>query len=225
MRKVLFITLVVVVCGCFAVAQDYPKASIFGGFSYLHADTEGATGASLTAPPFSFPAGTSVQTWYPGWEVAGQYNFTKLLGIKADFSGNYGTPVKVPGFALPHARTYSFLFGPVVSVHRDRLTPFVHALFGGNHIGVDASPPTLLNTPAFSENAFAMAFGGGLDAKLTRHFGLRLGQFDYLYTRQCSNVPFNFVSGTSAACQLGVAGAPAAHQNNFRFATGIVITP
>jgi len=98
----------------------------------------------------------------------------------------------------------------------------VHALFGGNHIGVDAS--ALLPSPAFSENAFAMALGGGLDVKLTRHFGLRLGQFDYLYTRQCTNVPFNFVS-ESAACQLGVAGAPPAHQNNFRFATGIVITP
>jgi len=31
MRKVVLIAVVVLVCGCFAVAQDYPKASIFGG--------------------------------------------------------------------------------------------------------------------------------------------------------------------------------------------------
>ncbi|HXP47815.1 MAG TPA: outer membrane beta-barrel protein [Terriglobales bacterium] len=224
MRKVLFIAVVAVVCGCFAAAQDYPKAELFGGFSYLHADTEGATGASLTTA-LGFPAGTSVQTWYPGWEVAGQYNFTKLLGIKADFSGNYGTPVKVPGFALPHARTYTFLFGPVVSVRRDRVTPFVHALFGGNHIGADAS--TVLTTPAVTETAFAMALGGGLDVKLTRHFGARLGQFDYLYTKHCLSLPANFggFAGNAAGCQLGVGSAPPAHQNNFRFATGILITP
>jgi opacity protein-like surface antigen len=223
MRKVLFIAVLVLVCGCFAVAQDYPKATIFGGFSYLHADTEGVTGASLSTS-LGFPAGTSVQTWYPGWEVAGQYNFTKLLGVKADFSGNYGTPVKVPGFALPHARAYSFLFGPVVSVRRDRVTPFVHALFGGNHISLDSS--ALLTTTAVTENAFAMAFGGGLDVKLTRHFAARLGQFDYLYTKHCLNLPADWGGfGNVAGCQLGVPGAPADHQNNFRFATGIVITP
>ena len=145
MRKVLFITVVVAVCGCFAVAQDYPKASIFGGFSYLHADTEGATPATLGV---GFPAGSSFKHWYPGWEVAAQFNLTRMLGFKADFSGNYGTPLMVPGFALPSGRTYSFLFGPVVSVRRDRLTPFVHALFGGNHIGVDASPVVLETRPS-----------------------------------------------------------------------------
>ena len=62
-----------------------------------------------------------------------------------------------------------------------------------------------------------MAFGGGVDMKLTRHFGLRLGQFDYLYTGHCINV--------SGVCTLGVTGTPAAHQNNFRFATGVIITP
>jgi opacity protein-like surface antigen len=222
MRKVVLIAVVVVFCGCFAVAQDYPRAELFGGFSYLHADTEGATNATATA--FTGVAGTTIKTWYPGWEVAAQFNLTRLLGVKADFSGNYGTPLKVPGFALPSARTYSFLFGPVVSVRRDRVTPFVHALLGGDHIGLDAS--TVLTTPAFSETAFAMAFGGGLDVKLTRHFGARLGQFDYLYTKHCFSLPANFGGfGNAAGCQLGVGGAPAAHQNNFRFATGIVITP
>jgi len=224
MRKVLFIAVVAVVCGCFAAAQDYPKAELFGGFSYLHADTEGATNATATA--FTTVPGSTIQTWYPGWEVAGQFNLTRLLGLKADLSGNYGTPLKVPGFALPHAQTYTFLFGPVVSVRRDRVTPFVHALFGGNHIGLDAS--TVLMTPAFSENAFAMAFGGGLDVKLTRHFGARLGQFDYLYTKHCFSLPAGFGGFPQLAaggCQLGVAGAPPAHQNNFRFATGILITP
>jgi opacity protein-like surface antigen len=216
MRKGLLIAVLVLVCGCFAVAQDYPKASIFGGVSLLHLDTEGATDATVSTF-FSTP-GSTIKTWYPGWEVAGQYNFTKLLGVKADFSGNYGTPLTVPGVSTPSARTYSFLFGPVLSLRGEHATPFVHALFGGNHLSIDAAPgATGLGNPAITETAFAMAFGGGVDMKLTRHFGLRLGQFDYLYTKHCINV--------GGACTLGVAGAPTDHQNNFRFATGVTIAP
>jgi hypothetical protein len=92
------------------------------------------------------------------------------------------------------------------------MTPFVHALFGGNHLSADAS---VVTGAAASETAFAMAFGGGVDVKLAHHFGLRLGQFDYLYTKHCGN--------TGGGCVLGVGTAPPAHQNNFRFATGIVI--
>jgi len=216
MRKIAFAVMVVLLCGCLAVAQDYSKAVLFGGFSLAHLDAEGATNASVSTF-FSTP-GSTIKTWYPGWEVSGQYNFTHLLGLKADFTGNYGTPLTIPGLSTPAARSYSFLFGPVVSLHSGRMTPFVHALFGGNHISIDASPPPAgLNSPAISETAFAMAFGGGVDYKLTRHFGLRPGQFDYLYTNHCVSV--------AGACQLGVAGTPAAHQNNFRFATGVTITP
>jgi len=225
MRKVLFIAVLVLVCGCFAAAQDYPKGEVFGGFSMIHVDTEGATNASAAA--FTDIAGTTIKTWYPGWEVSGQYNLTKMFGIKADFAGNYGKPLTVPGFSTPGAHGYTFLFGPVVSFRRDRITPFVHALFGGNHITLDAD--AALGSPSFSETAFAMAFGGGVDVKLTHHFSARLGQFDYLYTKHCINAPEDVLGFENpAGCLLGSnsifgAGAPAAHQNNFRFSTGIVI--
>jgi len=207
MRKVSLLALLFVFCGLYAIAQDYPKAELFGGFNVTHLDTEGL--AARIAP-------LSVKSWYPGWEIAGQYNFTKLLGVKGDFSGNYGTPVSgLAGF--PSARAYTFMGGPVFSLRTEHLTPFAHALFGGNHASVDAS--TRLGTPSGSENAFAMAFGGGVDWKLTRHFDARLGQLDYLYTKHCGN--FGVLTGH--VCILGVPGAPPAHQNNFRFATGIVI--
>jgi opacity protein-like surface antigen len=127
-------------------------------------------------------------------------------------------PAKSVSTALPHARSYTFLFGPVVSFRGDRITPFVHALFGGNHISTDAFDIVGVTgaVPAGSETAFAMAFGGGLDVKLTHHFALRLGQFDYAFTKHCGNL---FGTG----CALGVGTAPAAHQNNFHFSTGIVI--
>jgi len=222
MRKVLLIGLAVTLCGVYAVAQDYPKAELFGGFNITHLDTENIQRV--------LPTGTNVKSWYPGWEIAGQYNLTKLIGIKADFSGNYGKPLTVPGFSTPSGRAYTFLFGPVFSLRKEHITPFAHALFGGNHISVDSFTITGVGTsPSFSETAFAMAFGGGVDWKLTHHFSVRLGQFDYLYTKHCINAPADFFGlGNPAGCVLGSnsilgAGAPAAHQNNLRFETGIVI--
>jgi len=218
MRKVLAIALLLLFCGVYTVAQDYPKAEVFGGVSFTHLDTEGAT------VPASAPAGTSIKHWYPDWEAAAQYNLTKLLGIKADFSGNYGKPANVPGVTgIPSAHSYSFLFGPVVSARTGRFTPFAQALFGANRISLGSStikglPPPfggVISTTGYSETAFAMAFGGGLDVKISHHFAYRLGQFDYLFTKHCLAV-----AGT---CTLGVDGAPAAHQNNFSFSTGIVI--
>jgi len=220
MRKVLFVALAVMLCGFYAVAQDYPKAEVFGGFSYTHLDTEGFNNAALVA--VTDTPGSTVKNWYPGWEAAGQYNLTRLLGIKADFSGNYGTPVSVPGVTgIPSAHSYTFLFGPVVSYRTGRLTPFFHGLFGVNRLSIGGST---LNTAAgpfffipggYSETAFAMAFGGGLDVKVSHHFAVRVGQFDYLYTKHCLSF--------EGECTLGVDGAPAAHQNNYRFSTGIVI--
>jgi len=211
MRKALLVALAVMMCGFYAVAQDYPKAELFGGFSVVHLDTENIQ---------SFlPAGTNVKEWYPGWEFAGQYNFTKLLGIKGDISGNYGTPVTAAGLANPpSARAYSFLFGPVVSFRGDRITPFVHALFGGSHASVDAS--ATVGNPSISDTAFAMAFGGGVDWKLTHHFSVRLGQFDYVYTNHdgCA-----IVAGAGGAVPANCESLFPAHQNNFHFSTGIVI--
>jgi len=214
MRTVLAIALLLLFCGVYTVAQDYPKAEVFGGFSMLHPDTEGAT------VPAEAPTGTSIKHWYPGWEVAGQYNLTKLLGIKADFSGNYGKPVSSPGISgLPSARTYSFLFGPVVSFRGDRITPFIHAGLGANHISTDASTVAGFALPATSDTAFAMAFGGGVDVKLTHHFSWRVGQFDYVYTKHDICAIGSAPAAPIAACEAAVPP----HQNNFHFATGIVI--
>ena len=230
MRKALVVALAIVMCGFYAVAQDYPKAEVFGGFSLVHIDTEGFTNAKLVA--LTDTPGSTVKTWYPGWEIAGQYNFTKLLGIKADISGDYGTPVSVPGVTgIPSSHGYTFLFGPVVSFRTGKLTPYFHGLFGANRLSIGSSTldravgPFVLIPGGYTETAFAMAFGGGLDWKLTHHFSARLGQFDYLYTGHCFSVSATEAAELDVAqgCKLGVGTAPAAHQNNFRFSTGIVI--
>jgi len=214
MRKALLVALAIVMCGFYAVAQDYPKAELFGGFSLAHLDTENVQSI--------LPAGTNVKEWYPGWEFAGQYNFTKLLGVKADISGNYGQPVSFPGVTgFPSGRAYTFLFGPVVSFRGDRITPFVHAGFGGSHISSDASTVKAAAVPAISDTAFAFALGGGVDWKLTHHFSWRLGQFDYVYTKHDGCAIFAAAEGV--AIPAGCESKFPDHQNNFHFSTGIVI--
>ncbi len=95
-----------------------------------------------------------------GWEAAVTGNVNSWLGVKADFSGMYSYFI--------HDHTY--MFGPVLSARSERFTPFVQALFGGASFA--------------GNNAFAMALGGGVNAKVNRNFGFRLFQADWLVFRE-----------------------------------------
>lgn len=211
---------VVAIPGC-ATAQDFPKFEIFGGYSYLHVDTQGANGASLTQLcnaitvgncPFTF----QVHPGMNGWNAAAQFNLNSWLGAKADFSGTYGTLVSarlieassqgtsVLNFSTPRQSNYDFLFGPVISYRKHRYTPFAHALFGDEHVSfASLQIPGFGALPAASRNSFALALGGGVDIKVARHFSLRAGEFDY-----------QFVDGK---------GSVPGHQNDYRFSAGVVL--
>lgn len=119
-----------------------------------------------------------------GWEFSGQYKFKPWLGAVADFSGDYGSSL----------HTTYYMFGPQVSWPA-RVSPFGHVLIGGAHESV--------SVPGFgtaTDNSFAAAIGGGIDAKITGPFHWRIFQADWVHSS---------VFGTS--------------QNNARISTGIVI--
>src|SRR5229473_2087570 len=68
------------------------------------------------------------------------------------------------------ANTVTYLFGPKFAYrHSDKLTPYFHFLLGGAHLS--------------GTSAFALAFGGGFDAKVTPHVAIRLIQADYVLTK------------------------------------------
>src|SRR6266478_5744674 len=154
-------------------------------------------------------AGSAVAQDYPNGEVAGNYTYLRLdtnAGSHLDChggggSGAYGlnnylgvvgefTGCKVTGLASGvSAHAFSYLFGPRVTYRGyGRLEPFGEALFGGAHIGGD-----------LSDNAFAMALGGGVDYKWKPNLAIRFIQADYLYTKFGNT-----------------------HQNNFRLQAGVV---
>ena len=183
MRKVLVLAALLVLVSGVAMAQDHPKAEVFGGYSYLRINPgQGIKGDNIPG----------------GWAASVAGNFNNWFGVAGDFSGHYGSPDFGTGVAIKtHVHTYTF--GPRLSYrNNERITPFVHALFGGAHVNALGG--------VASENAFAMKFGGGLDAKVNDNFAIRVGQFDYILTRFDGPV-----SGTRA------------NQHNFAFSTGIVI--
>ncbi len=119
-----------------------------------------------------------------GWEASGQYKFASWLGAVADFSGDYGS----------HSTTIYYLFGPQVSWPA-RVSPFGHILFGGVH-----ASSSLPGVASISDDSFAVAVGGGIDAKIVGPFHWRVFQGDWIHS--------TVFGGT---------------QNNARVSTGIVI--
>jgi hypothetical protein len=95
-----------------------------------------------------------------GWNAAINGNVNRWFGVTADFSGSYKNG----------GHMYTFMFGPTVSARTKRVTPFVHALFGGATLGDGGG----------SGGAFSMGLGGGLDVNAGNHLALRLLQADWL---------------------------------------------
>jgi hypothetical protein len=96
-----------------AVAADYPKAEVFGGYQYTR--LEGGVNAN-------------------GWNVAVTGNLNNWFGVTGDFSGAYASVDSVD------LKNYTYTFGPVVSLRANRaFTPFAHALVGGLHTTASVS--------------------------------------------------------------------------------------
>src|SRR5512140_1956688 len=78
-----------------ARGQDFPKAEVFGGYSYLHVDTQGLSSSTLNNEcnivlggtcPFTF----GVHPGFNGWNIAPQANVNRWFGVKAQITGQFG---------------------------------------------------------------------------------------------------------------------------------------
>ena len=101
--KVLYTIALVFVTLQTAMAQEVPKAEVFGGYSWAGGN-------------------------FHGWNASLTGNITKRFSIVADLSGHYGS--ESDGSVLIQQDAHSFLFGPRFSFRRKRFTPFVYALSG-----------------------------------------------------------------------------------------------
>ena len=199
MRKLAILMTTILLLSLAAVSQvESPKATIFGGYSYLNNNGKG----------------------YNGWDAQGTYNFTRHLGLTADISGDTHnlTSLTFLGFGPSvNQHLYSYLFGPTATAYFGKSSVFGHALFGVAHssLGAGISIPIIggISTGVTSANAFAMEFGGGLDLGVSKHFAIRVAQLDYLRTQ------FNSADALSTDLTTRVGN----RQNSFRYQGGIVL--
>ncbi len=196
-KYILIGTLALLPLALLAQNNPAPKATIFGGYSYLRNSGHG----------------------FNGWDGQATANLGRYFGITADVTGEYRTAasIGISGVsASANQRLYSFLFGPTVTGRFGKNEVFGHALFGAarSSLGAGITIPIIggISTGVTSATAFAMAFGGGLDIGLSDHVAIRAAQVDYLYTR------FNLTDALST----GLTTSNGNHQNNFRYSAGIV---
>lgn len=173
MRKFLTLAVLVFTLSLLATAQDAPKAEVFGGFSYLHIDTSGFSG---------------VEANHYGWTAAATFNANRWFGIKADLSGHYKEVAPATSF-----NSFTAVFGPQLTYRAQKASPFVHALFGLNHVSI----------AGVGDSAFAAALGGGLDVDVTKNVAFRLAQVDYLMTRHLGTTQNNVRVSTGIVFKLG----------------------
>lgn len=113
MRKFFVMTVFLAMFAASAMAADYPKAEVFGGYQFTH--LEGAGGAN-------------------GFNFAVNGNFNDWFGLAFDLGSAYQS---VGGVST---NNYTYTFGPVLSLRANkRYTPFVHLLAGGDHASAGAS--------------------------------------------------------------------------------------
>jgi len=198
MRKTMGLSLLVLT-SFLAAAQDTPRFEVFGGYSYANASKN----FGVDRPNLN------------GWNASFGVNANRWLGVVGDFSGYYGSPsisiatpviCTIPPCPRPSVsfdtKVHTFLLGPQVSFRMNhRITPFAHALFGVGHTSVHIDS-TFSTVGTLSNNAFAMALGGGADINVTSRFAWRV-QPDYLQTDFLHQTQKNFRISTGPVFRFG----------------------
>lgn len=182
-----------------SVAQNYPQFEVPLGFSLVNIHPEALNSFNL------FGGGGGLV-----------YNFSPLIGIKADVMGyaQGGNQHFVEGGHVSgnvSGNLFTYLFGIQVKKHNGKIQPFGEALFGGAHTNFYANICKIIGCGADNggNSGFAMEYGLGLDVPLTKSIQLRPVEVDYLYTRFGSNV-ISFNASHS--------------QNNFKYVGGVNFT-
>src|SRR6266478_6133291 len=126
------------------------------------------------------------------------YNASRVLGLATEVGWYRFKNRNVGGIQL-NGTMQSYLFGPRLNLRKfDYFVPFAEFLVGSAHAG-----QALIGTG--TQNAFALATGGGVDMVLTKNFAWRVAQLDYFMTSYS-----------------GPAVGTSARQNSFRAGTGFV---
>jgi hypothetical protein len=184
MRNSLAFVLLLIVVGSALSAKAQEAASkleLYGGYDYVR--------FNITSDVSGQPPSQSFNANGGGGQLT--YNLTNWLGVLGDAAGYWAISTSSPyraGAAIP------YLFGPRASLRRRTLTPFAQVLAGG------VVTSSGIETIGW-QNHFAMAAGGGIDIRASKHLTIRPVEAEYFMTK----IPDGLNN----------------RQNNFRFSTGL----
>lgn len=161
--------------------RSYPRIEAYAGFASV--ETNDHTFQFADVGPIGHLDFDEKGRGVEGAVIA---NVSRYLGIMGDLSAHFSSnaftvpfPYVSPSITQPgsiNPRLFTLLAGPEIKVrNRTRLTPFVHALFGVAHSTAtfQTTGPVVNFSRTDADTGFAMAFGGGGDIRITRHFSFR----------------------------------------------------
>ena len=190
MRKLLLLFAILLVCAPAGFAQsDYSHWEFFIGYAHERAnngaDRLDARGVAIN-PNGSTRRVDFVSKRIPYNGVSGELvaNVTPHIGLVTNVAVTYANTDFLDALSGRsfHARVtrYTLLFGPRYNFRNSSpFIPYAHALFGLARYQAKFRNKDF-SCPDTSETAFAMALGGGLDIRASKHIDIRAGQIDYL---------------------------------------------
>jgi Outer membrane protein beta-barrel domain len=169
-----------------AAAQDFPRAEIFGGYSYGNFQV------------------LSSRSSLNGWNASATVNIYHWFGLTTDLGGLYGGKgsevIPLPAPIGPQTETISehlntFMFGPQFSYRTGKISAFTHMLIGESRVNEKLAVSctacngflvgSVSNSVTIAETTLAL--GIGADYKLNRNLAWRV-QADYVPISTTSNL-------------------------------------
>ena len=199
-----------------AMAQDYRKFEVFGGYSHNRVDV-GPVEDFDPSDDLEFNDIFDEREGFNGFNASVVGNFSRYIGAKFDYSYHQKSFSFGPDNTT--IRLHNILGGIQIKDNstEGRLKPFAHALVGVGRTSADLSEFDN-SLEDFDDAGFAAAIGGGLDVRVSRKVDVRVFQFDYNPMR------FDFTDFGAS----GIVGTPTFQGNlkrtlhNFRIGVGIV---
>lgn len=163
--------------------EDASKLELYGGYSYIRFSINAMVAGQPPSQVFNGNGGTG--------DIV--YNPTNWLGLVGDAGGFWATNARTAGAVVP------YLFGPRFNLRRRLFAPFAQVLLGG------VVTSSGIETIGWQSH-FAMAAGGGVDLKMSKHFSIRPFEVQYFMTRVpngLNNRQDNFQISTGVSLLFG----------------------
>jgi opacity protein-like surface antigen len=183
-------------------SSDIKKSELFVGYSFSDSRLRLYNRDSRLQAVSKLDRSFSLRDKFKkGFTVSGVYNFSRFLGVKADFSINFNQrtgKVGTRNFAVKERLT-NYLVGVQVknnATEGTRFRPFAQALIGFSQSRTKLQDCTGFGTPcptSLNQSRYGLTYGGGagLDIKVSDKVSVRAIQIDYLRGKVADGIRFS----------------------------------